>query len=167
MLSMALNPIEKGPLFMWKATQKKCSPCFALVTKSGEHFFWAAFYMKSWPFFIQLNAKEQIKTVFILVLRIRWLEPTPINPTETGGGVKVTCGCISPYITAGRRKKSEFGAWKMPSPIPTTPPTPRAFIVYTVSTSTTLVESTNCVLSSHLFIHTCTSEKTSKKVQSQ
>ena len=66
-----------------------------------------------------------------------------------------------------KTKKSEFGAWKMPSPIPTTPPTPRVFIAYTVSTSTTLVESTNCVLSTHLFIHTCTSEKTSKKVQSQ
>ena len=60
-------------------------------------------------------------------------------------------------------KKSEFGARKMPSPLPTTPPIPSVFIVYTVTTYTTLVESTNCVFSSHLFIHACKSEKTSKK----
>ena len=85
-----------------------------------------------------------------------------------GRGFKMTRWCINPNITAWRQKNPnsgheiwgmKFGACKTPSPIPTTPPTPRDFILYTVSTSTTLLEFTNFVFSSYLFIHACKSEK--------
>ena len=48
---------------------------------------------------------------------------------------------------------------KKPSPLPTTPPKPYDFILYTLTTSKMLVESTSSVFSRVVFICVCEDEK--------
>ena len=52
---------------------------------------------------------------------------------------------------------------KMPSPLPTTPPKPYDFILYTLTTSKMLVESTSSVFSLDVFICVCEDDKPSKR----
>ena len=87
----------------------------------------------------------------------------PLTLPGLGGGSNRPAHAKLRMFRQENEKKSEKEGRKNPSPSPTTPPTPRDFIVYTLSTHTTLVESTNRLFSCILFIHACKSEKNSKK----
>ena len=110
--------------------------------------------------YTRVRVKKPLKSPVLVGLTQQYIV---LNTTRTGGGSNRPTGAKLRMLRQENEKKSEKEGRKKPSPSPTTPPIPRDFIVYTARTRATLVESTNRVFSSHLFIHACKSEKTSKK----